>query len=97
MGNRDHPVRGEQGGEFLLRDALLLNALEQCWGDQDYPYARVPESLVDLADQQGAQGDIFVAEPDRRTAGLQAVAQLGRAALAVVPCVTEEQAAGRSP
>ena len=34
VGDRDHPVRRQSSRQFLLGDALLLDALKQRWGHQ---------------------------------------------------------------
>jgi len=91
--DRDHPATREKDREFLFGDALLLDALEQRRGHQHDSNAGVLEPLVDLADQQLAEGDVLLAEPHRRAAGLQAVVQLGGSALPVVPGMTEEEVA----
>ena len=91
MRDRNDTPAVEEYSEFLLGDALIVDAPKQRGRHKDNPNARVPEPSVDLARHQGTERNVFLAEPHARAVRLQLAVKLGRAALTVIPGVAEEE------
>lgn len=91
MRDRDHPVRGEERGQFLARNPCgCLQGREHRGGHQHDPCPGTPQPLVDLREQRFAEANVVLAESDRRAVGPEQVVQLLGGRLPVVPGVAEE-------
>jgi len=90
MHDGNEPVSREERRKLFVGDALSWEAAQQGRGHQHDPDSRLRKSLVDLAEQCGAEENVFLAEPDRDTERLEQIVQLLGGPSPVVPRVAEK-------